>query len=51
MVAKAFTDATCSAAASQDIIAEAAGIAPFEFYMDPFGDVFFIDAKGEGIYG
>ena len=36
---------------STSVIASHSGVAPFEFYMDPFGDIFFIDAKGSGIYG
>jgi len=51
LVAESFTDATCSVASSTVVLYEHAGFAPFKFYMDPFGDVFFIDAKGQGIFG
>jgi len=39
------------------VIAQAAATAsttpkgPFKFYIDPFGDIFFIDARGTGYFG
>lgn len=51
MIAYSFVDDSCEEATSSIVLSENTGKAPFKFQMDPFGDIFYIDAKGNGIFG